>query len=162
MKISKEFIRYCLVGVVNTLVGIGTSLICLNLFSLNYWVSTAIGYAFGITVSFLLNKKYTFENKSTSIASQFMKFVTLMIPNYFVSNFLGLVIAPKFVILPIISDILNFINLFLHLENAKLTTNIAVLIGMVIYILIGFFGSKLFVFKTKPTEPELEPTENEA
>ena len=58
-------IKFILVGIVNTAVGMGTMFICYNFFHLSYWVSSASNYVVGSIVSYFLNKYFTFQNKST-------------------------------------------------------------------------------------------------
>ena len=53
--ISKEFIKYCLVGIVNTTVGCLTAFIALNILHFNYYVSTTLSYITGVSCSFILN-----------------------------------------------------------------------------------------------------------
>ena len=49
-------IKFILVGIVNTAVGMGTMFICYNFFHLSYWISSASNYVVGSIVSYFLNK----------------------------------------------------------------------------------------------------------
>ena len=60
-------IKFILVGIVNTAVGMGTMFICYNFFHLSYWISSASNYVVGSIVSYFLNKYFTFQNKSKSM-----------------------------------------------------------------------------------------------
>ena len=66
-KILKFFdittIKFLMVGVINTLVGTGLMFILYNVFSVNYWISSASNYIVGSIVSYFLNKYFTFQNK---------------------------------------------------------------------------------------------------
>lgn len=57
-----KFIKYCLVGGVNTLVCLGFIFICKSLLGLNPYVSNAVGYIAGMVNSFLWNKKWVFQS----------------------------------------------------------------------------------------------------
>lgn len=56
-----QFIRYALVGVINTLVTFGVIFICKSLLGINPWVSNALGYVAGIVNSFVWNKRWVFR-----------------------------------------------------------------------------------------------------
>lgn len=146
IKISKEFIIYCVVGMINTLVGTGTAIICLNLFLLPYSISTTMSYITGIIVSFFLNKKYTFKNKDKSL-KQFIKFFLSMLPTYVASYWLGYQIAHFSA--KCLKEIINNFSQILNISQIQMVDNIAILLSMTIYLIVGFSINKFFVFKNK-------------
>ena len=58
-----QFVKYCLVGVLNTLVTFGVIYICKSFLDLNLYVSNALGYIAGVANSFLCNKQWVFQSK---------------------------------------------------------------------------------------------------
>ena len=58
-----QFIRYCIVGVLNTLVTLGVIYLCKSMLGWNLYVSNALGYIAGVTNSFFCNKQWTFKSK---------------------------------------------------------------------------------------------------
>ena len=58
-----QFIRYCIVGVLNTLVTLGVIYLCKSMLGWNLYVSNALGYIAGVTNSFFCNKQWTFRSK---------------------------------------------------------------------------------------------------
>lgn len=58
-----QFVKYCLVGVLNTLVTFGVIYICKSFLDLNLYVSNALGYIAGVVNSFLCNKQWVFQSK---------------------------------------------------------------------------------------------------
>lgn len=151
---SKEFIIYCLVGLVNTLVGTSVAFISLNLFMLSYAAATSLSYLFGSIVSFFLNKKYTFKNKDKSFI-QFIKFFTTMLPAYIFSYWLGFQLSSicfssqkgffySFSVL---------ISEYTSIVPEKIVDNFAVLFSIAIFLIVGFSINKFIVFKN---EKELE------
>lgn len=58
-----QFIKYCLVGVLNTLLTLGVIYVCTSFFGMNLLVSNVIGYICGVTNSFLCNKQWVFQSK---------------------------------------------------------------------------------------------------
>ncbi len=65
-----EFMRYCLVGVINTIIGFGLVL----LFSLVFIpeLANSLGYGIGICISYVLNSYFTFRGKKGSLARFFI------------------------------------------------------------------------------------------
>ena len=67
--LDSSFVRFLIVGVINTLVGTAVMFSLYNLAGLHkwgqvgYWLSTVGNYTVGSVVSFFLNKHFTFKNK---------------------------------------------------------------------------------------------------
>jgi len=78
-----EFIRYNLVGIVNTIVGF---LIIFLLMFIGFTpvLSNLMGYAIGSVVSFYLNSRFTFKSTQTTKA-QVVKFFTILLMSYFLN-----------------------------------------------------------------------------
>lgn len=56
MKVDRstvQFVKYCMVGALNTLVTFCTIFVCKSLFDVNEYLSNAIGYVLGVINSFL-------------------------------------------------------------------------------------------------------------
>ena len=58
-----KFWKFILVGILNTVVGMGLQFLFFNLCGWNEWVSSLIGYILGSILSYFLNKYFTFKNK---------------------------------------------------------------------------------------------------
>lgn len=66
-KISDSTVlRFVLVGVVNTLVGMAIMFGLYNLAHCSYWISSACNYILTSILSFFLNKYFTFQNQEKS------------------------------------------------------------------------------------------------
>ena len=63
------FLKFIMVGVVNTIVGTTIMFVFYNVFHLSYWVSSASNYFFGSIVSYLLNKNFTFRFRERGLWS---------------------------------------------------------------------------------------------
>ncbi len=150
MRVSGEFIRYCLVGVINTLAGISTAYISLNVFSQSYLASSAYAYIVGISVSFCLNKIFTFKYcEDTNCWILFFKFLITMLPSYAFSYFLGWAVSKGLVFIPILSKAVIKLSRTFSVSEIKVLDNIAIIISMGIYLILGFLVNKYFVFKKK-------------
>ncbi len=59
---AMQFVRYCIVGVLNTLVTMGVIYICKSFLGMNLYVSNLLGYAAGIANSFVCNRSWVFAS----------------------------------------------------------------------------------------------------
>lgn len=125
----KEFLKYCLVGIVNTFVGFGAvlSFTYMGIFAEG---ANFLGYCLGVVCSFFLNQKYTFKNIEKNENSAKRKFIKFFI-------FMG------------ISYIINLMVLFISYRIAGLNVYIAQGLAAISYTLSGFIFSKIYVFKEK-------------
>jgi putative flippase GtrA len=128
-------IKFLIVGVVNTIVGTGLMFILYNLFSVNYWISSASNYVVGSIVSYFLNKYFTFQNKEKS-----WKQVFIFIINISVCYLIAYGLAK-----PVVSFVLSGFS-------EKMQGNISMLVGMGLFVALNYLGQRLFVFKERGME----------
>jgi putative flippase GtrA len=64
--IDKTFVRFIIVGIINTVAGSGIMFVLYNCFGVNYWLSSAANYVAGSVLSFFLNKYVTFKVRRRS------------------------------------------------------------------------------------------------
>ena len=64
---DKKFLKFCLVGAANTLVGAGVMFLLYNVAYCSYTFSSAMNYVVGSILSYFLNKYFTFEVKEYSV-----------------------------------------------------------------------------------------------
>jgi len=125
--LSKEFytmLRYGAVGLVNT--GVTAVVIfLLKLTGLHYSLYTLAGYAVGITISFFLNRRFTFRKQDNKASRQLIKFLSVTIS------------------LLLLTQLLQYILI----DLAGINETISVIIGMVFYTGTGYILNRLFVFK---------------
>jgi len=126
------FIKFLLVGCINTVIGLSSIFIFLHVFHFRYWLSTFLGNSIGAICSYLLNRHFTFRSEAPVMSSLF-RFVIVILSCYFLSYKIGLMVGEKV-----------FANFdFLR----KYDQDIAVLIGAGLYTITNYFGQKLFVFQ---------------
>lgn len=129
---NKTFLRFILVGIINTIIGTSTMFIAYNLFSLSYWISTFLNYFVGSIVSFILNKFYTFKKRD----KDYKELV------YFVLNIIFCYTIAYSVSLEIIKKVFSNSSQS-HIDNYSM------LGGMILFVLLNYFGQKYWVFKKK-------------
>ena len=61
------FLKFLIVGVINTLFGTAIMFISYNAFNVSYNISVFMNYFFGSILSYFLNKYFTFKNKENSL-----------------------------------------------------------------------------------------------
>ena len=128
--LDKTFLRFIIVGVINTVFGSAIMFVFYNVFHLSYWISSASNYFFGSILSYFLNKYFTFRRTERSA-----KYIVRFVINISVCYFAAYSVAK-----PLITQLLT---------SASVTAqeNIAMLAGMVIFTVLNYFGQKLFAFK---------------
>lgn len=127
--IDKSFLKFLLVGIVNTIISFALMFL---LESLGYWASTVIAYIAGAVISFFLNKKFTFKNDQKVLPSA-VKFAV----NVAVCYIIAYVLAR-----PLIEWALSGIPL-----SAIWEERITKVSAMVFYTFINYLGQKFIAFK---------------
>jgi putative flippase GtrA len=71
---SNSFVKFCIVGVINTFLNYLIFLYLLLYLELDYKICGVCGFCIGGLVSFILNRRFTFKNKNFSFP-QLSKFI---------------------------------------------------------------------------------------
>jgi len=132
--LSASFIRFLLVGLLNTLIGLSASFLFYNAFGLDYWLSTFCGNTVGAIASYFLNRRFTFRSEA-SVASSWWKFALVIIVCYFVSYGVSLMLSGM---IPAVWP--GATESWMH--------NAAILIGNGIYTVLNYVGHKYFTFRS--------------
>jgi len=133
--INTSFFRFIVVGVINTAIGMSIMFIAYNFFHLSYWVSTFFNYLIGSIVSYFLNKYFTFKQNEQSF-----KEIVLFVFNIAVCYFIAYYLSAK-----IITYLFNdYSNIFID--------NLSMIVGMILFVILNYFGQRFLVFpqKNKP------------
>lgn len=134
--LSRSFLTFLIIGVINTLVGLGTAFFCLNVLGFGYWVSSAMDYVVGSVVSYFLNKRFTFHYQQTDLRS-IARFVLNIVICYVIAYSLAR---------PCAQWLLEQMHFNL---STTIIENVAMLVGTVLFTIINYLGQKFFAFKTK-------------
>lgn len=142
-KAFMQFVKFGLVGAMNTVVDYVTYLVTLFIFtrlhlfgSRAYLVSAVLGFAVSFFNMFYWNNKYVFKKKEGENRSLLASFVKLFL-SYSVT---GIIIRPTF--------------MYLLVDIAKTPKTIAPIPIMLITIPLNFILSKLWAFRGKNTADE--------
>ncbi len=129
-KVNDQVLKFILVGIANTLVGTTIMFGLYNIFHCSYFFSTAMNYICGSTLSYFLNKRFTFKNNDRSL-KQIFRFVFNIVVCY--------ILAYGFA--------KPFVNFILGSFSNVIRDNISMFIGMVLFTVLNYFGQKYLVFK---------------
>ena len=127
---DKTFLKFIIVGIINTIVGAGVMFSLYNIFHCSYWFSSIMNYVVGSVVSFFLNKYFTFKSKFFSF-----KEVLYFTVNIAVCFFIAYGLAKPFAIY------------ILSGYSKSVQENTAMFIGMVIFTGLNYLSQRFIVFK---------------
>ena len=127
---DRTFLRFVIVGVINTVFGTAIMFVFYNVLGLSYWLSSASNYFFGSILSYFLNKYYTFRYKKRSwrVAARF-------VVNISVCYLIAYGIAK-----PLIAALMSGFSVTVQ-ENA------AMLCGMGLFVVLNYLGQRFFAFR---------------
>lgn len=131
---DKTFWKFILVGVINTLFGTGIMFLFYNVLHQSYWVSSASNYIFGSILSYVLNKLFTFQSKGNAQST---------LPR-FVLNITVCYICAYGLARPLVRRMLAFLS-------TGLQDNVAMLVGMCLFVILNYCGQRFFVFRERKT-----------
>lgn len=129
---DKTFWKFILVGVVNTLFGTAIMFGFYNLLHLSYWVSSAANYFFGSILSYFLNKYFTFKNTEKG-AGTIIRFVINIALCYLIAYGAAKPLA----------------RLILSGASETVRDNVAMLVGMGLFVLLNYVGQRFFAFRER-------------
>ena len=129
---DKTFMKFVIVGIINTIVGTAIMFVFYNVFHLSYWISSASNYFFGSICSYILNKHFTFQYHERGWASLF-RFTINIIICYLLAYGLAK---------PLIHWILSG-------STKSIQENVSMLLGMCLFIVFNYLGQRFFAFKSK-------------
>ncbi|MBO0961192.1 GtrA family protein [Neobacillus sp. MM2021_6] len=127
-----SFVRFIIVGIVNTIVGLSFMYLFLHALGLTYWMSTFLGNSVGAIVSYFLNRKFTFQSQN-SVSTSAVRFVIVILCCYFISYQVG-------------ERLVVWLFHANELFNDKVIIDFAVLVGTGMYTFLNYFGQRVFVF----------------
>lgn len=132
----EQFIKYCLVGVLNTLVCLGTIFICKSLLGVNPYLSNAIGYCVGVLNSFLWNRSWVFKSNGRFSREAIRFFIGC-----------GVCYLAQLSVVMVLTQS-HFGSYEFHLPGFVLSGyGIATLLGSVVYSLCNFVYNRICVFR---------------
>jgi putative flippase GtrA len=131
-----QFLKYAIVGVMNTLLTLVVIFVCKSVFGVNAYVSNAIGYLVGVINSFVWNRNWVFKSNG-----RFSRQAVHFIVGFFICY------AIQFAV---VWGLNQFTLKDIEVNIVVMTLSgygIATLIGNVCYTLCNFVYNRLVTFK---------------
>ncbi len=94
----KLFVRYCVVGVIGTLVDVGSLYIFIEYMKMPLLIATTLAFLLAVINNFVLNKIWTFGNSSKNYKKLFIKFLIVSVVGLILTDFLMYVQVEMFAI----------------------------------------------------------------
>lgn len=132
MSVFLETIRYGIVGILNTTVGLAIIILAMSV-GMGDIPANITGYSFGFVISYVLNGKWTFRNSELTNV-KLIRF----------SMVIGFAYGMNLLILILVRDALDWDRVLAQLS------------GVVTYTVVAFFGMKLIAFKTTPSPQQIK------
>ena len=133
--IDKQFFRFIIVGIINTLTGSAIMFTLYNAAHLNYWFSSACNYIITSIASFFLNKYFTFAVKEWSL--------------FMVTAFAVNIACCYGVAYGIAKPVMRYA---LQSQSIKIQENGALLAGMCLFTGLNYLGQRFIVFNYRKGE----------
>ncbi len=127
---DRTFLRFALVGVVNTAFGYAIMFTFYNLLHLSYWVSSACNYLFGSILSYALNKRFTFRDQSRGW-KPVLRFAVNIAACYLIAYGAA---RPA-------------VRLMLQGHSQTLVDNAAMLAGSVVFVALNYLSQRFLTFR---------------
>lgn len=121
----KEFLRYTVVGCINTLIYYISYLVFMNIFNFSYRISFVAGYVISIISSYFLNTYFTYKEKPS--LKKFLIFPLTYIPNF----------------------IIQYIGMILLVDHFNMNRKLAPIITAIVSTPITFFVMRYVIKKKK-------------
>jgi len=129
-----KFLKFVLVGIINTIFGTGIMFLLYNLASFGYWGSSAVSYILASILSFFLNKNFTFRNKESTVKTA-LRFTV----NIAICYLLAYSISKPMVTMILLNTSLS----------KSIVEQVSMLLGMVLFTMLNYVGQRFFAFKGK-------------
>ena len=134
--IDWRFVKYCAVGVLNTLITLGVIFVCKSVIGLDPYLSNILGYVAGVANSFIWNKNWVFQSDG-GYGSEGLRFLGGFAICY------ALQFATVWTLTQSSLGPMEF-----HLPMITLSGyGVATLIGNVVYTVANFLYNKIVTFK---------------
>jgi putative flippase GtrA len=117
--IGIEFVRYAIAGATGTLVDWGSFYTLVTIIQVHYQASLIVSFSLGAITNYILNKYFTFKDKSRQIVGQFSIFFTISIVSLIASMgimflFVDLILMHKVLSRIITTFIMLLANYIMH------------------------------------------------
>lgn len=133
----RELISYVFFGGLTTVVSWGSYFVLNEVFHAHYLVSQIVSWILAVLFAFVTNKKYVFEDKVSGNKGIFVQLIQFGASRLF-------------------SLVVETLLLILMVDMVKMNENLAKIVVSVVTVVLNYFTSKLFVFKSSAADKKSE------
>ena len=119
-----QFLKFVVVGTLNTALGYAVIFACMYLLGLSAVLSNVTGYLFGLTISYVLNRSFTFKSTSKS-TTEVVRFLFVFLIAYLAN--LGVLLA--------------------LIRYAGMHEGVSQILAGAVYVVTSFLMNKYYVFR---------------
>ena len=120
-------LKFFIVGIANTLIGLLAIYLCKWLLGFSDALANISGYIIGLTVSFLLNREWTFRHAGAMLPA-----------------------LVRFLVIFALAYLLNLATVLTAIHSFGVNAYLAQAIGIAPYTAIFYLGSRYFAFRSTP------------
>lgn len=141
-----KFLKFVIIGVINTVVGNGLQFVILNCTALitmgttGTWIASSTSYVLASILSYFLNKNFTFKNKEKGF-KPILKFSLNIAVCYLIAYGIAIPFTSY------ICTANNFSMFGMSVES--FASNASMVIGSCLFVGLNYIGQRFFAFKEK-------------
>jgi len=135
MLFDKVFLKFLIVGVINTIVGYAIMFVLFNALHMNDLFAAGCGYFLSSILSFYLNKHFTFTVKHWSVF-MIIAFIVTIVVSYFLPFWFAEYI----------------VEIWLKNSTETVRGNVVLIAGTCLASAVSYFGQRFVVFRKKSEE----------
>jgi putative flippase GtrA len=124
-------LRFVVVGIANTLIGLLAIYLCKWLFGFRDALANFSGYMIGLAVSFFLNRGWTFRHSGAVLPA-----------------------LARFLVIFAVAYLLNLATVLIAIHSFGVNSYVAQAIGIAPYTVFFYLGSRHFAFRPAPARRE--------
>ncbi len=96
LTVVRQFVKFSVVGLLNTLVSFSAYALLTRYALLDPLIANGIAFVFAVSISFVLNKMWTFSNKGTTYLRQYYRFFAVSGIGLLISEIIIFVLHKQF------------------------------------------------------------------
>jgi len=123
----KQFIKFSLVGLVNTAIHYGIFIFLYKFVGVYHLFASGIGFCFAMANSYVMNKRWTFKSSGSDVRREIIKFI----------------------IVNLISLAINLGSMAVLVELFSIQPPVAQLVTIGVTLAVNFSGNRFWTFKVK-------------
>ncbi|MBQ3379520.1 MAG: GtrA family protein [Clostridia bacterium] len=122
---TRKFIRFCMVGLSNSVIDVLVFVLCYYLFHLNTYICQVIAFMTATLNSYILNSRFTFRTRDRLLSKKMVMFYMLNV----------------------ITMGISIVFIYLFHDLIGLNAFLAKLIASPLVFMVNYLGSRLIIFK---------------